>query len=240
MRKVVQNDKRYKKICKVPNKNGSSNLGGIASDGKNFYAIKTDQMDRVSTIYLPNKSAMKKVIPWKTQMITGLMGHGNGLTWSGGSLLVAPHDYYAIKLSVPGMKMTRIKSPVRVSGIAYLTGKTYIIRTGSKLYLAELTIEMGEAVFSIDKTIKYKNSMADDGFTVYQDIGFHDGKIGVILSHKSKRKNCILFVDLSGEVDEVLLSRTYPSLHEWESVAWIGDSMYIAANTSQGDFIFST
>lgn len=224
-----------KKIFKIPNVNGCTNVGGVAiSSTGRMFAIKTRQ-DNTASCILQFPDYRKSL--HTSREYSGL-GHGNGLAFSSGWLAVPPCGYELHMIRVTSLDHKIYKSGTYISGVAYKGGGVWIVKSQGKLCTIQLS---EEGTVKMVGSYKLQNPMAEKGFTVSQDIAYHDGLVYHIYSHKDKRQSCILVQRLEkakAVVKRVYLGPRKPKLYEWESLDFSPDGdMMIVANTDLGDYV---
>jgi hypothetical protein len=223
-----------KKGIPVPNKNGSTNFGAIAMDGKRLFALKTSQSNKISTLF--SYQDFRTGCSYKTRKYTNQMGHGNGMCYWEGKLYIAPLDKYIQVIDEKnGMKRTKLTTPININSIAHYRGNLFL----AGLNLIRIT---GRAVELVKKL---KLSWEDPSFPIGQDIGFHKGRLYIIRSSSEKNQNLIIRCPFDGKVgtlspDRIYVSEKHKDLYEFESIDFLSNTMVIAANVvSDKDGIFT-
>lgn len=212
----------------IPNKNGCTNFGAIALDGKKLFALKTAQSNKISTLYLYQD--YRTGCSLTTRQYKGQMGHGNGMTLASGKLYIAPMDKYVQVLDTQnGMKRKKITAPIIITSIAHVRNDLFF----AGLSLIRIT---GKEVQLVKH---YKLAWNDEDFPIGQDIAYRKGELYIVRSSSNKTSNAVLRcpLDEKGTVlipERIYMSRESQSLYEFESVAFDGSTMIIAANVEGG------
>ncbi len=218
----------------VPNVNKCTNFGALAIDGKRLWCLKTNKTNTMSTLYIyPSVENLSK---FETRKYTLRMGHGNGMTYNYDTkeLVIAPLDKYVqILETANAYKRRKATSTVNINNIAYVGHDRYI--SGNN----ELEIQGTKIVnHRIKRSYDSINELERfSSYNIGQDIGFYKGHVYIIRSHNTKRGNAIYRFPLYGfEPDMVYVSERAV---EFESLAFSGNTMYIASNSEKGDYIFT-
>ena len=220
-------EKRYLKEkagILIPNKNGCTNFGAVALNGKKLYCLKTAQSNTASTLY--TYQDFRTGASFKTRKYTNQMGHGNGMAYWDGKIYIAPLDNYVQILDEKnGMKRTKLPAPINVSSIAHYK---------DDLFLAGLSlVRITDSEVKLVK--RFKLVWDDPDFPIGQDIGFHKDCLYIIRSSSGKNSNVILRCPFDRKEktlvpDLIYLSEERKGLYEFESIDFYGEKMVIGAN----------
>ena len=212
----------------VPNRNGCTNFGAIALDGRRLFALKTAQSNKKSAlmIYQSYKSDANCTV----RTYTNQMGHGNGMTYWDGKIYVAPLDEYVQILDTQhDMRRKKIKSSIVIASIAHVR---------DDFFMCGLTlVRITDSAVEIIK--RYALDWNESAFPVGQDIGYREGYLYLVRSSKTKDSNAIVRVPFDRQADtlrpdRIYLSEKHTDLYELESIDFAGKTMVFAANIAGG------
>ena len=231
------------KKLSVPDYNGCTNLGGIATDGTKIWVIKTYKGETKSVIY--EFDSIKATTPSRHTIET--CGHGNGLAFYNGYLYVpcwgeTKSHKYIKRINVKDWTTKNLTGTFAPSNITYWKDGLFLIRTGWNSNHSTITmavVQMGSASFSVLRKFYLKNTKYGSGYKTGQDIGFCNGQLMIPVTTSNVLKSAILCYDIGNPVSgktyspsSVLLTSN-TSKWEVESLCSLSDkSLIFGMNTS--------
>ena len=236
------------RLTLVPNQGKATNMGGISYDPstKQLYAIKTSQANDESALF----RFSTKTWAYKTVTFSGgVMNHGNGIAYDRKDkhVAVAPGGEYIQDVTLgAGLKWKNKKmvSEAYAGAIAYMYEDRYLIRTGKYAFAV---MQKKDGVFRLVLKFKIQNPWDEKGFTIPQDIEYHNSSGYAVYSREDKKRNLILRWKITTETlkkgatltpQDIYLSKESSALYEWESVTFMNKYLLISANTKAGDYIY--
>ena len=178
-----------KVLFRIPDKNGCTNMGGIAIDNSNniLYGIKSNTNNDKQYLFViknyknPNINKSGFVTPTYEYNLTTL-GHANGMTLSGGYLFVACDSNYTAKISTKDL----LKGKTKVKpGTTYTLPISYINTKSYKNAIATGKLPTFNDLNDINYTTSSIASVANNNFILHFS-GQNDKNNGIRVYFTSK------------------------------------------------------
>lgn len=232
------------KKLSVPDYNGCTNFGGIATDGTKIWCIKTYKGETKSVIY--EFDSIKATTPSRHTIEN--CGHGNGLTYYNGYLYIpcwgeTKNHKYLKRINVKDWTTKNISGPFAPSNITYWKDGLFLIRKSwsstAHTTATVAVVKVTSTAFSVVRTFYIKNPKAASGYKIGQDIGFCNGQLMIPVTTSNVLKSAILCFNIGEAVSgktyspSTVLLTSNTSKWEVETMCALPDkSLLLGMNTS--------